>query len=147
MKIVIGSDHAGYAAKERIAKLLRHLGHDVMDAGTKSDASCDYPDYARKVADAVAAGKAERGVLICATGLGMAIAANKVRGVRAAVVTDRRTAVLSRSHNDANVFCAGARLRSAGLIAKNLRIWLQTQFEGGRHARRLKKVARLERRH
>ncbi|HLY08619.1 MAG TPA: ribose 5-phosphate isomerase B [Planctomycetota bacterium] len=144
MKIAIGADHAGFAAKEEIKSVIKALGHQVLDTGTSSDASVDYPDFADKVARAVIGGDAEFGVLICGTGIGMSIAANKVRGVRAAVVTDEKTADLSRRHNNANVFCAGARITPVVKIAESLRVWLQTPFEGGRHQNRVTKISALE---
>jgi ribose 5-phosphate isomerase B len=144
MKVAIGADHAGFAVKEEIKTVVRALGHAVIDKGTSSEASVDYPDYAAQVARAVAAGEAERGVLICGTGVGMCIAANKVPGVRAALVSDEKTAELSRQHNDANVFCAGARVHPTLRIAEMLKVWLSTPFEGGRHQRRLEKIQGLE---
>jgi ribose 5-phosphate isomerase B len=104
----------------------------------------DYPDFAEKVARAVASGEADKGVLICGTGIGMSIAANKVEGVRAAVVSDEKTAALSRQHNDANVFCAGSRILPVVKIAESLKVWLQTPFEGGRHQNRVAKIAAIE---
>ncbi len=144
MKIAIGADHAGFAAKEEIKSVIKALGHHILDKGTNSDASVDYPDYAEKVARAVVGGEADRGVLICGTGIGMSIAANKVDGIRAAVVTDEKTAELSRKHNDANIFCAGARNTPVVRIAESLKVWLQTEFEGGRHLSRVGKIAELE---
>jgi len=144
MKIAIGADHAGFAAKEEIKNVIRALGHQFIDMGTTSDQSVDYPDYAVKVDRAVVSGEADRGVLICGTGIGMSIAANKVPGIRAAVVTDEKTADLSRRHNDANVFCAGARITPVVKIAECLKVWLQTPFEGGRHLNRVNKIAALE---
>jgi ribose 5-phosphate isomerase B len=144
MKIAIGSDHAGFDSKEEIKKVIKALGHPVEDLGTSSEASCDYPDFAEKVARAVASGEADRGVLICGTGIGMSIAANKVAGIRAAVVSDEKTAELSRRHNDANVFCAGARIMPVVKIAECLKVWLQTPFEGGRHANRIAKIRAIE---
>jgi ribose 5-phosphate isomerase B len=144
MKLVIGADHAGYAAKEELKLLLKALGHAVVDVGTASEASCDYPDFAERAARAVASGEADRGILLCGTGIGMAIAANKVPGVLAAVVHDEKTAELSRLHNDANVFCAGARVTPVVTIAEALKLWLETPFEGGRHDRRLAKIRRLD---
>jgi ribose 5-phosphate isomerase B len=144
MKIAIAADHAGYAAKEEIKAVIKSMGHEVLDQGTNSDASVDYPDYAEKVARAVVGGKADRGVLICGTGIGMSIAANKVDGIRAALITDEKTADLSRRHNDANVFCAGSRITSVVKIAECLKVWLQTEFEGGRHVVRVGKIAGLE---
>jgi ribose 5-phosphate isomerase B len=145
MKIALGADHAGFAAKEEIRAVLKALGHEVVDVGTASEMSCDYPDFAAAAARKVASGECERGVLICGTGIGMSIAANKVPGVRAAVVLDEKMAEVSRSHNDANVFCAGARLMSVVRIAESLRIWLQTPFQGGRHAKRVDKISGIER--
>jgi ribose 5-phosphate isomerase B len=144
MKITIGADHAGYEAKEELKKRLRDWGHTVTDVGTESEASCDYPDFAEKVARAVAEKKSERGVLICGTGNGMAIAANKVAGVRAAVVTDLVTADLSRRHNDSNVFCAGARVHRVEDMSDWLKTWLDTPFDGGRHERRVAKIGQLD---
>ncbi|HVR83848.1 MAG TPA: ribose 5-phosphate isomerase B [Planctomycetota bacterium] len=144
MKIAIGADHAGFAAKEEIKNVIKALGHQFIDVGTASDQSVDYPDYAVKVARAVVSGEADRGVLICGTGIGMSIAANKVPNIRAAVVTDEKTADLSRRHNDANVFCAGARITPVVKIAESLKVWLQTPFEGGRHLNRVNKIAALE---
>ena len=145
MKIAIGADHAGFAVKERLKRELKALGHRVTDVGTDSAESVDYPDYAEKVGKAVASGRVRRGVLICGSGIGMMIAANKVRGVRAAAVTDRTSAMLSRSHNDANVFCAGARLVPAPRISAALKAWLKTPFEGGRHLRRVRKIGAIGR--
>ena len=144
MKIAIGADHAGFAAKEEIKAVIKALGHQVVDAGTASDASVDYPDFAEKVARAVVDGGADRGVLICGTGIGMSIAANKVHGIRAAVIADEKTAELSRKHNDANVFCAGARMTPLPRIAESLKVWLETPFEGGRHQNRVNKISALE---
>ena len=144
MKIAIGADHAGFAAKEEIKTVIKALGHAVLDQGTSGEASVDYPDFAEKVARAVASGEAERGVLICGTGIGMSIAANKVPGIRAAVVTDEKTAALSRQHNDANVFCAGSRILPVVKIAESLKVWLQTPFEGGRHQNRVNKIGAIE---
>ena len=144
MKIAIGADHAGFAAKEEIKTVIKALGHAVIDEGTTGEASVDYPDFAEKVARAVASGEAERGVLICGTGIGMSIAANKVRGIRAAVVSDEKTAALSRQHNDANIFCAGSRVTPVVKIAESLKVFLQTPFEGGRHVNRVNKIGVIE---
>ena len=144
MKIALGSDHAGFAAKEEIKTVIKALGHALADLGTSSEASVDYPDYAEKVARAVASGEADRGMLICGTGIGMSIAANKVEGIRAAVVSDEKIAALSRQHNDANVFCAGSRITPVVKIAECLKIWLQTPFEGGRHQNRVAKITAIE---
>ena len=144
MKVAIGSDHAGFQAKEELKILLRALGHQAEDVGTTGEASVDYPDFAETVAKKVAGGEADRGVLVCGTGIGMSIAANKIPGVRAAVETADKTAVLSRRHNDANVFCAGARITPVVKIAEALKIWLQTPFEEGRHVKRIEKIRNLE---
>jgi ribose 5-phosphate isomerase B len=145
MKIVIGSDHAGFKVKERLKKLLQEWGHQVIDMGTGGEESCDYPDFAEKVARAVASGQGERGVLLCGTGIGMAMTANRIPGALAATVHDRVTAEMSRKHNNANIFCAGAWVLPAGEIESNLRVWLETPFEGGRHERRVGKILKLDR--
>ena len=144
MKVALGSDHAGYALKWRVAEWLRREGHEVLDEGTFSEESCDYPDFALGVARRVASGEAERGIAICATGIGMAMAANKVRGIRAAVCNDIYTARYSRLHNDANVLALGARVVGPGLAEEIVRTWMETPFEGGRHSRRLEKIAGIE---
>ena len=144
MRIAIGSDHRGYDVKRRIRSLLEQMGHEVLDLGTDSNENVDYPDFAFQVAQAVAEGRVERGVLVCGTGIGMCIAANKVRGVRAAPCHDSITAEMSRRHNDANVLCISADLLGDELIDRMLRIWLETDFEGGRHARRVDKITRFE---
>ena len=144
MKIAIGSDHRGFEAKSRIVSILHQLGHEVFDAGPHSSESVDYPDYGLEVAKAVGEGRAERGILICGTGIGMCIAANKVRGVRAAPCHDCITAEMSRRHNDANVLCLSADLLGEELIDRMVRMWLEAEFEGGRHARRVDKITRFE---
>lgn len=144
MKIAIAADHAGVDAKEEIKTVIKALGHTLTDFGTTGAASVDYPDFAEKVARAVASGEADKGVLICGTGIGMSIAANKVPGIRAAVVSDEKTAALSRQHNDANVFCAGSRTTPVVKIAEALKVWLQTPFEGGRHQNRVAKITAIE---
>src|SRR5437870_4688652 len=144
MKIVVGSDHRGFEAKQRLAESLRRQGHEVVDVGTEGNNSVDYPDYAFEVARAVGDGRAERGILICGTGIGMCIAANKVRGVRAAPCHDSITAELSRRHNDSNVLCLSADLLGEELIERMIRIWLETPFEAGRHARRVDKITKYE---
>jgi ribose 5-phosphate isomerase B len=144
MKIAIGSDHRGFEAKTRIVTVLHQLGHEVFDAGPHSRDSVDYPDFAFEVAQAVGDSRAERGILICGTGIGMCIAANKVRGVRAAPCHDCITAEMSRRHNDANVLCLSADLLGEELTERMVRIWLETPFEGGRHARRVAKIAQFE---
>ncbi len=144
MKIAIGSDHRGYEAKERIKALLQNLGAPVVDHGTFSRDAFDYPDSALAVAGDVADGRAERGILFCGTGLGMSIAANKVSGVRAALCHDELTAQLSRRHNNANVLCLPADLVGDALMQSMVKTWLETEFEGGRHARRVEKIVAYE---
>jgi ribose 5-phosphate isomerase B len=144
MKIAIGSDHRGYDAKARIITVLHQLGHNVLDSGPNGRDSVDYPDFAFEVARAVSEGRAERGILICGTGIGMCIAANKVAGIRAAPCHDCITAEMSRRHNDANVLCLSADLLGEDLIDRMVRIWLETPFEGGRHARRVEKITNFE---
>ena len=144
MKIAIGSDHRGFEVKRRIVTVLQQLGHEVEDVGPNSKDSVDYPEFAFKVALAVSEGRAQRGVLICGTGIGMCIAANKVKGVRAAPCHDSITAEMSRRHNDANVLSLSADLLGEELIERMLRIWLETEFESGRHARRVEKITRFE---
>ncbi|MGB9178867.1 MAG: ribose 5-phosphate isomerase B [Pyrinomonadaceae bacterium] len=144
MKIALASDHAGYAEKERLKKVLEELGVEFEDLGTVSEESVDYPDYARKVAEAVARGEAEQGVLVCGSGTGMAITANKVAGVRAAVAWSEETARLARQHNDANVLAIGARTTPPQEIPKIVRAWFATKFEGGRHAERVEKIKQIE---
>jgi ribose 5-phosphate isomerase B len=144
MKISIGADHAGFQLKERLREYLAGQGHEVADHGTDSQDSCDYPDFAAAVARDVAAGRAERGVLVCWTGVGMAIAANKVRGVRAAPGVWPEQVRLSRAHNDANVITFGARFTDAEAAEALLELFLTTPFDGGRHARRVGKIIALE---
>lgn len=144
MRVSIGSDHRGIHVKAKLILLLKELGHNVDDVGTNDDASVDYPDYAKAVADQVSAGESERGILICGTGIGMSIAANKVSGVRAANCHDENTAELSRRHNDANVLCLSSGLDDEQRLPHLVKIWLDTEFEGGRHARRVEKIAALD---
>lgn len=147
MKIAIGSDHRGFEAKERIKALLQGMGQDVTDFGAHASQPCDYPDTALAVAEAVSGGQAERGVLFCGSGIGMSITANKVHGVRAALCHDELTAQMARRHNDANVLCLPADLVGDALMQGIVRVWLSTEFEGGRHARRLEKILQFERKH
>ena len=144
MKIAIGSDHRGFEAKRRLVAFLNQLGHEVQDVGATGPQSVDYPDFAFQVASRVSKGEVERGILICGTSIGMCIAANKVDGVRAAPCHDSITAEMSRRHNDANVLCLSADLLGEELIDRMVRIWLETDFEGGRHARRVEKIAKIE---
>ncbi|MCI0640141.1 MAG: ribose 5-phosphate isomerase B [Gemmataceae bacterium] len=144
MKIAIGSDHRGFEVKRRLVALLQNMGHQVVDVGTEGSESVDYPDYAFQVAQRVSKAEVDRGILICGTSIGMCIAANKVKGVRAAPCHDSITAEMSRRHNDANVLCLSADLLGEELIDRMVRIWLETEFEGGRHARRVEKIAKIE---
>lgn len=144
MKIAIAADHAGFALKERLRHKLADQGHDVADYGTASAESCDYPDFAGPVAHAVGHGTADRGVLVCSTGIGMAIAANKVSGVRAAPAQSEDEVRLTREHNDANVLTLGARYLDEERALTLIDIFLRTEFTGGRHARRVAKIAQLE---
>jgi ribose 5-phosphate isomerase B len=146
MKIAVGSDHGGFERKKSVVRTLRKLGHTVDDFGTDSIESCDYPDYAAKVGEAVARGQAERGVLVCGTGIGMSIAANKFPKVRAAVVWNVKTAALASEHNKANVLCLSGRggLIRPALIPKMLRAWLTTPFGASRHERRVNKISKIE---
>jgi ribose 5-phosphate isomerase B len=144
MRIAVGSDHRGFNVKSKLLEVLHRLGHEVDDVGTHSGDSCDYPDLAAVVAERVSSGQCERGILICGTGLGMCIAANKFRGIRAAPCHDDLTAELSRRHNDLNVLCLSADLLGERLIDRMVETWLNTPFDGGRHARRLEKIAELE---
>lgn len=144
MNIAVGNDHRGVNAKQRLRDMLAGLGHGVLDLGAEAASSSDYPDYAIPVAEAVAGGKAERGILICATGHGMCIAANKVGGVRAVNCRDVVDAEMSRLHNDANVLCISADLVGEEAMDRIIRVWLDTAFEGGRHARRIEKISKYE---
>jgi len=144
MKVAIGSDHRGYHAKEQLKQLLTQLGHDVVDHGTDNDRSTDYPDHAVPVCAAVVTGAADCGVLLCGSGIGMSITANKIKGIRAALCHDELTAEVSRRHNDANVICLAADLLGEELIRRMIEIWMSTDFEGGRHKRRIEKVMKAE---
>ncbi len=146
MKIAIGSDHAGFAYKEKIKELLSALGHEVTDFGANSEESVDYPVFIRPVALAVARGDVERGIVLGGSGNGEAMAANRVKGVRCAVCWNETSARLARQHNDANVISLGQRMMSEELAFELVRIWLETEFEGGRHARRVGKIADIEKR-
>lgn len=147
MRIAIGSDHAGYPLKQELAKSLEEGGHDVDDVGTTSEESVDYPDFGAAVGRAVVSGDSEVGVCVCGTGIGISIAANKVDGVRAAVVHDATSARLAKEHNDANVVCMGARLMGPEVAQEALHAFLAASWQGGRHARRVDKIAALERDH
>lgn len=140
MKLAIGSDHAGYVLKEKVKEALRNAGHEVEDYGCNSTDSIDYPDFGYAVAHAVADGTCERGVLICMTGVGMSMVANKVKGIRAALCHDLLTAQMSRQHNNANVLTMGSHCVSAALALEIVKTWMEAQFEGGRHQRRIDKI-------
>ncbi len=144
MKISIGCDHRGYEAKELIKGLLQRMGHEVADVGTYDSKSCDYPDFAVPVALAVARGESDKGILICGSGIGMSITANKIKGIRAALCHDELTAQMSRKHNNANVLCLPAMLVNDPLITKIVETWLSSDFEGGRHERRVEKIMEAE---
>jgi ribose 5-phosphate isomerase B len=145
MRIAIGTDHRGYAIRSKVIELVQRLGHEVEDVGTFTPDAVDYPDIGAIVAGKVSRGETDRGILVCGTGLGMCIVANKFQGVRAAPCHDDLTAELSRRHNDANVLCLSADLLGERLIDRMVELWLSTPFEGGRHARRVEKVCQLER--
>ena len=142
--IAIGSDHGGYELKQFVMKHLDELGLEYKDYGTYSAESCDYPVYGEAVARAVAGGEAEKGIVICGTGIGISITANKVKGIRAALCGDCYSAEFTRRHNDANVLAMGARVTGSGLACKIVDTFLNTEFEGGRHAKRIALIAELE---
>jgi ribose 5-phosphate isomerase B len=139
-RVILGSDHAGFDLKEKVKKALERLGVPFEDVGTRSLDSVDYPDFAHRVAEAVEKGRYPRGVVVCGTGIGVSMAANRHPGVRAAVAYDEETARLSREHNDANVLALGGRTLDPGLAERILEVWLKTPFAGGRHARRVAKI-------
>ena len=143
-KLAIGSDHAGFEAKERALSELISLGFEVVDKGTSGLESVDYPDFAAAVARAVVAGEVERGILICGSGIGISIAANKVRGARAALCWNEETARLAREHNDANILCFGGRFISTEQAVEMIRLFVETDFAGGRHQVRVEKLSALE---
>ena len=144
MRIVVGSDHRGFQVKQKVIELVRRLGHEVFDEGTDGSGSVDYPDVAARAGAMVSRHEVDRGILICGTGIGMSIAANKFPGVRAAPCHDDLTAEMSRRHNDLNILCLSADMLGEKLIDRMVEIWLNTDFEGGRHARRVEKIAELE---
>ena len=137
MKIAIGSDHGGFALKEVVLPLLQESGHEVIDVGCFDTNSVDYPGLVDLVCEKLSAGEAEKGILICGTGIGMSMAANKHEGIRAALCSDHYTAAMSREHNDANVLCLGERVTGPGVVEEIVRVWLETSFAGGRHLRRI----------
>ena len=146
MKIAIGSDHAGFEAKEHLKRWLADHGHEALDLGTNGAASVDYPDFAALVSHAVVEGKAPLGILICGSGIGMSITANKIAGIRAAHCTESYQARVARQHNDANVLCLGARVSGLGVLEETLESFLIHTFEAGRHAARVGKIEQLDRR-
>lgn len=147
MKIAIGSDHAGYELKELIKKHLQEKGFNIKDFGTNSTESIDYPDFAREVGEAVATGDFGRGILICGTGIGISIAANKIPGVYCGLVGDCFSAKAARWHNDTNVIALGARVIGPGLALEIVDIWLGTEFKGGRHQKRIDKIIEIEKKY
>ncbi|MBN2296087.1 MAG: ribose 5-phosphate isomerase B [Pirellulales bacterium] len=144
MRIAVGSDHRGYSVRNHIIELLTQLGHEVIDVGTDSAESVDYTDIAAKAAKEVGSGKAEMGVLVCGTGLGMSIAANKFPGVRAAPCHDALTAEMSRRHNNLNMLCLSADLLGEKLIDRMVELWINTPFDGDRHTRRVERISEIE---
>lgn len=144
MKVVIGSDHAGYELKEQIKAVLEEKGCDIIDVGAESPASVDYPDFGIKAATLVGRGEVDRGILVCGTGIGMSVIANKVKGVRAALIYDLYNAMQSRKHLDANILVLGGRVTGKDLAAEITRVWLDTPFEAGRHQKRIAKIEQYE---
>lgn len=144
MKVAIGCDHGGLDLKEAVISVLKELNLDIVDMGTHDRNSVDYPDYASKVAEAVVSGDCQQGVLICGTGIGMSIAANKVNGIRAALCNEVFSARMARAHNDANILCIGARVVGAGVAQEIVRAYFTGGFEGGRHAKRVEKITLLD---
>jgi ribose 5-phosphate isomerase B len=144
VRIALGSDHAGFERKEVLKKFLGKAGYPVLDLGCHSEERCDYPDYARRVSEAVVKGRADKGVLTCGTGIGMAIAANKVRGIRAAVAWSPLTGRMASQHNWANVLCLPGRILTDLQAQRILKAWLETEPEGGRHKRRIDKISKLD---
>ena len=143
MKIAVASDHAGFTQKEMLKKHLEQLGHAIADCGTSSEERCDYPDFGSKAARLVSEGKAERGIFVCGSGIGMCMVANRYKGVRAAVLRDENDAILSREHNDANVACFGSRVTSIETIKNLTDIFLKTPFAAGRHKTRIEKIDKI----
>jgi ribose 5-phosphate isomerase B len=147
VKIAIGSDHAGYELKEYVKRILGEMGHTLTDVGTNSDASVDYPDFGFKVAQLVSGSSVDRGVLVCGTGMGMSVVANKVKGIRASLAQDLYTAIQSRKHLDANILVLGDRVIGKGLAEEIVKAWFGTEFEGGRHSKRVEKIKAWEEEH
>lgn len=144
MRVAVANDHRGNEAKEQIMALIKQLGHECVDCGTTSNKPVDYPDVAYAAAKAVADGQADRAILVCGTGIGMSIAANKVKGVRASLCFDEINARVSRQHNDANVLCLSGDLLGGTMLRKIVEVWLTTEFSGGRHERRVRKIQAIE---
>ncbi len=147
MKIALGADHGGFQLKEEIKAMLQSMNHEVVDMGCDCEQSVDYPDYALPVAEKVASGELDRGILICGTGIGMSIAANKVKGIRCALVHDLFSAKATREHNDTNVLAMGARVIGPGVAQEIVKVWLETEFTGGRHSQRVEKIGNIEAKH
>ena len=145
MRIALASDHAGYAFKQQLSGVLSGQGHDLQDFGTDSEESCDYPDFAIPASESVGQGRNDRAVLVCTNGIGMAMTANRIPGVRAALVYNERSAKMTRLHHDSNVLCLGAGEFASGELLEFVRLWLETPFEAGRHERRVGKFQKLER--
>lgn len=144
MKLMIGSDHGGFELKQEVIKHLEELGHEVTDVGCYDPSSCDYPDIAKAGCEKITSGECERGILICGTGIGISMAANKIKGIRAACCSDTYSAKYTRLHNDANVLCFGGRVVGGGLACELVDAYLSVEFEGGRHQRRVDKIMALE---
>ncbi|MBF4501077.1 ribose 5-phosphate isomerase B [Savagea sp. SN6] len=144
MKVAIASDHGGNALRKELIELLKEMKLDYVDLGPETDDSVDYPDYAKPVAEGVANGTYDRGILVCGTGIGMSIAANKVEGIRCALVHDVYTAHATREHNDSNIIAMGGRVIGGALARDIVKTWLTTEFEGGRHERRIEKITAIE---
>ncbi len=144
MIIAVGSDHRGFHAKEQIKTIITQMGHQFLDVGTKDNSPSDYPDIAYVAATAVSTGQADRAILVCGTGIGMCIAANKVKGIRAALCCDELSAQISRQHNNSNVLCLSGDMVGDLLLRKMVEVWLTTEFQGGRHLRRIQKIAAIE---
>ena len=145
MRIAVGSDHRGYSVRNHIIEFLTQLGHEVIDVGTDTADTVDYSDIAAKAAKEVVSGRAEMGILVCGTGLGMSITANKFAGIRAAPCHDALTAEMSRRHNDLNMLCLSADLLGEKLIDRMVKLWINTPFDGGRHTRRIEQITKIER--
>lgn len=144
MIVAVSNDHRGVRSGEQIRAIVAQLGHECLDLTHKEDQAVDYPDYAYEAAMAVATGKAQRAILVCGTGIGMCIAANKVKGIRAALCYDELAAKVSRQHNDSNVLCLSGDLLGPTMLRKMVEVWLTTDFEGGRHQRRVRKIQAIE---